>query len=577
MQVLTVNRSRPQIVQPETRARLDALTSLRFFAAAEILVFHLAGAFDFLQGGPLEHLALRQGVCLFFVLSGFILTYVHPVLADSKAEGRFFAARFARIWPTYIASLCLFVLIIPSCLNRPDAWSISLACLCMVQTWTLDKPYFTTINTPAWSISTEAFFYLCFPLLLRSFRTHWKQVLILATGLVCLSIWAASTKIASISYEAIPPQIAVNPLCRLFEFVTGMAFGLVYQNYSLRWQSVISSTMATVLELLAVIACAFSTALPQFWQYHYPNNALVEATRVWFLYSGVAPIYGILIFVFACQRGLISKLLTNRPLVILGELSFSIYLFHSPIVAYFGDHLIKHKSGAVLLAIVMSVLTTLLLSRLNLLIMEIPMRQRILELAEKYLFARSAKPQSAETKRLRRHPLPLREITVCLVIFLLLCAFVSLEQQNFRFVSKKQAARYTKLSQPEYQNVVFGDAFALRGLTQQRTQGGIRLELTWQSLKDQTLEFTNAVHAIDDKGNVLAYCDYDQDDEQRHVRKNQFLHDEVFLSDTELHGAGALALTVYGKKPVVHILEPSNCTTDRFHRIVVRLHKLKHQ
>src|SRR5688500_18317145 len=92
--------------------KIDALTSLRFVAAALIVLHHSRGLFDFDQslGDPFQ---LSQAVSFFFVLSGFILTYVYPSLGDTGAR-RFFLARVARIWPAHVAAFLLIVALVPS-------------------------------------------------------------------------------------------------------------------------------------------------------------------------------------------------------------------------------------------------------------------------------------------------------------------------------------------------------------------------------------------------------------------------------------------------------------------------------
>jgi peptidoglycan/LPS O-acetylase OafA/YrhL len=82
-------------------ADLKALTSLRFFAAFMIFMFHLQNydATPWLQaiGGSMRH-----GVSFFFVLSGFILTHVYS--SREKLDPRmFFLSRFARLYPTVLA------------------------------------------------------------------------------------------------------------------------------------------------------------------------------------------------------------------------------------------------------------------------------------------------------------------------------------------------------------------------------------------------------------------------------------------------------------------------------------------
>ena len=72
--------------------KIDALTGVRFIAAAMILVHH-ASIFRV----PVPPFALDHGVSLFFVLSGFILSYVYPQLGSWSAIRRFLGFRAARI------------------------------------------------------------------------------------------------------------------------------------------------------------------------------------------------------------------------------------------------------------------------------------------------------------------------------------------------------------------------------------------------------------------------------------------------------------------------------------------------
>src|SRR5947209_14362044 len=170
-----------EVAHPPERpsARLPALTGLRFLAAALILVVHYYSAF----GAPqyVLDLAGHHAVTFFFVLSGFILCYVYPELAGWKARGRFLLARLARIYPTHLASLALLVVLLPevrpTILARP---SVLVANLCLVQSWVPRESYYYSLNSPAWSISTELFFYACFPFLVVNWTRTWRMKLGLA-------------------------------------------------------------------------------------------------------------------------------------------------------------------------------------------------------------------------------------------------------------------------------------------------------------------------------------------------------------------------------------------------------------
>ncbi len=92
--------------------QIKCLTSLRFFAAAKIVVFHSVNAFRGLGQGKIPF-PLGQGVSFFFVLSGFILTYVYPSLSGSHRIRDFYVARIARIWPAHFVTFLLLLWLIP--------------------------------------------------------------------------------------------------------------------------------------------------------------------------------------------------------------------------------------------------------------------------------------------------------------------------------------------------------------------------------------------------------------------------------------------------------------------------------
>src|SRR5215472_16908378 len=85
------------------RPKLNALTSLRFFAAMHVVIFHLTG----LVHGPKWYQKLASvghlGVTFFFVLFGFILVYTYVDSPVSRYH--FWQARFARIYPAYAVAL----------------------------------------------------------------------------------------------------------------------------------------------------------------------------------------------------------------------------------------------------------------------------------------------------------------------------------------------------------------------------------------------------------------------------------------------------------------------------------------
>ena len=95
----------------EQRPRIDALTSMRFFAAMYVVLFHSVTGFAVRQHAS-KWLVLFLGhgylaVSLFFILSGFVLTYNYAERWGKVTFRDFMLARLARIYPVYLLALLL--------------------------------------------------------------------------------------------------------------------------------------------------------------------------------------------------------------------------------------------------------------------------------------------------------------------------------------------------------------------------------------------------------------------------------------------------------------------------------------
>ena len=150
-------------------ANIRPLTSLRFFAALWVVLFHYWPKLD-VDFTPALVSKGYLGVELFFVLSGFILCHVY---LTAFGEGRFrYGAflwnRLARVYPLHLATLLgMMALGVVAGLAglSVDAgilrWDALPANLLMVQAWGLAPA--AAFNHPSWSISAEWFAYLTFP------------------------------------------------------------------------------------------------------------------------------------------------------------------------------------------------------------------------------------------------------------------------------------------------------------------------------------------------------------------------------------------------------------------------------
>jgi len=313
------------------RAELDAVTALRFFAALLVFIYHCAPTAGFATHYALGH----SGVGFFFLLSGFILTYTyHRAFTGPMAPNAvraFYVARFARIYPVHVVATAFAALVLWR--FGGNVWDVSsvatrevaaLSQLLLVQSWVPNELVYLGINAPAWSISTEMFFYAAFPFvvrsLLRSFGRSTPRVIWIAAAMP----WAIEVAVAMVPHPVAVWTAYVLPPVRLADFVVGMLLGIAFVRST---QAPANLARATGAEALALAGVAVAIAVSP----HAP-----DALR----YSlFLMPFWAVLIAVFVHQAGLLSRLLQRPVFVALGRASFAFYLIHWPVIAVVGGTL----------------------------------------------------------------------------------------------------------------------------------------------------------------------------------------------------------------------------------------------
>jgi peptidoglycan/LPS O-acetylase OafA/YrhL len=350
--------------------KLHALTSLRFIAAGAIIAMHCGGHFglpaDMNLGGRAP---LYLGVSFFFVLSGFILTYVYPRLESPAAFGRFLWARFARIWPCHVFAFGLMLLAMlaggasVSVLWRNGRALPTLANLAMVHSWVPVNSYYLASNAPSWSIATEFGFYLAFPILLWRLDRNWPfklaLCLLMAVGLIVYCQRAA------IPYEAATGPTAngllyMHPAARLFEFCLGMVTAMFWRRLSPNIQ--VGRAVGTLLEVVILAVLATNA---YFWMdisnWIVLKTAASPMANIWLPHGVTCVSFAALIFVAALERGLITQTLSWRGFVFLGEISYAAYLVHWPFLSFlyvYRETLARYPNALVLAGYVLAVLGT---------------------------------------------------------------------------------------------------------------------------------------------------------------------------------------------------------------------------
>ena len=225
------------MVPARTRGDIAPLTGLRFVAAMLVVLHHYpvpgasGTAATMMQAGYF-------GVTLFFVLSGFVLAYTYAEALSEAPRAtlrRFAVARFARIYPVYLA--ILLYLWIRSAFDGP----VVLHAL-LLQAWHPDARVAFALNGPGWSISVEAFLYACFPLLVIAFgrggvfESGARMGVVLAGVVAAMIALAVFFEVTGRNVAGLEPGSAHrwlyrSPVARLGDFVLGMLAAAYYARY----------------------------------------------------------------------------------------------------------------------------------------------------------------------------------------------------------------------------------------------------------------------------------------------------------------------------------------------------------
>jgi peptidoglycan/LPS O-acetylase OafA/YrhL len=312
------------------RHKIDALTSLRFFAAALIVVLHGTQVFGHLEFT--NHFAIFQAVGFFYVLSGFILAYTYDGIPLTRAAlSKYALSRMARVLPVHMFTAALAYTLIESA-RAP--FHIAITNLALLQAWVPGFDYSYSLNGVSWSISDEAFFYALLPLLLVDLRRTWLRNLAACAVITATVLYLVRNSIDPTRTWA----FYIFPLTRLVEFVIGVAAFHLYGRFG-PWIKRLSVRSATALEI-AVAAATIASM-------HYCMNLVAmrgvsrhmgNAFQGWFGSSGSCLVFGVLILVMACEAGKLSWLLARKPLVYLGGISFALYMIHQFVVRMLIEH-----------------------------------------------------------------------------------------------------------------------------------------------------------------------------------------------------------------------------------------------
>ncbi|MFI5710752.1 acyltransferase family protein [Kribbella sp. NPDC051620] len=300
--------------------RVESLTGLRWWAAFFVFTHHMTNLaplpiFKFLTYGT-------SGVTFFFVLSGFVLTW--SAQPGTKVR-TFYRRRFARIWPAHAVALIAAVFVFYR--FHPDpamSWikpfdiGVLLLSLVLLHGWSNDPTILYSGNPASWTLSVEAFFYAYFPFVWRA-----TQRLKLTGGLIlCASVIVigAGYKLLLFHNPHSLPTLP-QPVWHSVAFLFGIGLAIALRS---GWRPWLPFPLA-----FAVFAVGIYTLYYSGLHRTVPFATTMALTQKEIL----TVLYGLLILSVAARdmRGGRS-LLRSKPLVALGQWSYSFYLVHATIL-----------------------------------------------------------------------------------------------------------------------------------------------------------------------------------------------------------------------------------------------------
>ena len=297
------------------RLEIDGLRAISVIA---VIIYHLDK--KWLPGGFL-------GVDIFFVISGFLITsIIYPqIVADSFSIFSFWKRRLKRLYPALLALVAATLLVSHFLVFQPERAQVPIQAISSIFSfanilfwkttggyWDTSSEHIPLLHT--WSLSLEEQFYLCFPLfliLINKFFKGRELFLLITLFIISLSLCILLTPShRSATFYMLPT--------RLWELVGGAILAVAASKKIL--PPAPKSPEVVLLPSVILIIVSFF---------------LIENTQY---FPGILPIFPCLgalgILLYGNQTGIVKTALSVWPMVYIGRISYSLYLWHWPVILF---------------------------------------------------------------------------------------------------------------------------------------------------------------------------------------------------------------------------------------------------
>ncbi|NDJ58578.1 acyltransferase [Enterobacteriaceae bacterium 4M9] len=339
------------IVQNSTTTRLDSIQFLRGAAALLVIAFHfrqyLNNVYAQKDLGDLLFGLGEVGVDIFFVISGFIITYSTANKAKNSPL-EFSIKRFFRLYPVFIITLT-FLIYFDSAYNSTITQLVK-SYLLIPNDYNFIGPWYGyNINMPAWTLTYEVLFYSIFLIALSINHKYRSLISCLLIVLICCS--AQLYFRGYLQIDAITRDSGGNTFVRNFTFISNpiiydFIYGMLIAEVFMR----VKDSLLTKRTVQVLLVCSF-------WL------SLAFIVSGWNRGAGVDR-WGLFSFILVGSLVLITKVRDIRFSsfwILMGEMSYSLYINHMIVKklsgVYLRDFGIYQGNGGVPLFIILMILT----------------------------------------------------------------------------------------------------------------------------------------------------------------------------------------------------------------------------
>lgn len=304
------------------------IDGLRAVAVLPVILFH--AGFELFSGGYV-------GVDVFFVISGYLIT---SIILREKEQGKFSIVRFyerraRRILPAlfFVIACCIpfaWMLMLPDELKRFGQSLVAVATFSSNIYFWRTTDYFAPAAEEqpllhTWSLAVEEQYYLFFPLFLMLFwrfgksKVFWLTLMAAALSLL-LAEWAWRNQPVA-NFYLLPT--------RAWELLAGSLVAFIPKELAEKaktdWTAKVFSVAGLLMILYSILFFDGQTPFPS-------------------IYTVVPVLGSVLLIIYTNRLGVVGNLLASKPIVGIGLISYSAYLWHQPIFAFLRLNSLDHPS-----------------------------------------------------------------------------------------------------------------------------------------------------------------------------------------------------------------------------------------